>query len=72
MRILNPEKIECYVVDESLGQYFVRKNKLPLLMVKERKYYFAKNPESEKIMTEPLPFLYKFSKIEVKGGGKGE
>lgn len=69
MRILNPEKLDCYAVDSFLGSYFVNKKKLPLLSIKDGKYYFAKNKESEKVIRGEIPIIYKFCSIsETKGG----
>jgi hypothetical protein len=63
MRILNPEKITCYVVDEFLGKYLIREKKLPLLLIRDKKYYFSKNEYSKKVMTEGFPIIYKFCRI---------
>jgi len=69
MRILNPEKISCFIVDEFLGKYLVREKKLPLLMVENKKYYFVKNEISSQVINGGIPIIYKFCKIsETKGG----
>jgi hypothetical protein len=67
MRILNPEKISCYIVDKFLGDYLIREKKLSLLMVMDKKYYFAKNEISSNAINN-IPIIYKFCDIETKGG----
>lgn len=73
MYIVNKEvlkKMSCYMTDEKLARYLVKKKKLPVFSIVGNKYFFIKNTYSEAIFDCEIPLFYRwFSEIlETKGG----
>lgn len=72
MYIVNKEaikKIPCYITDEKLANYLIKKKELPVFSIIGKKYFFMKNNYSKRIFEGEIPLFYKwFSEIlETKG-----